>query len=135
MTRLLLATVLLVLVAAAPAAARPPAGDWTFVRKDSYVHYACKRIGKNGGLQVRAASWFNGKTKMIAEYPADAAIASGSNKNADYRSTKRWVDGFAYITFKGVSASDRLWMQADGYGPPAPWSDGFRVGRLTDCAS
>jgi hypothetical protein len=134
MIRALLAAVLLALVAAAPAAAKPPDGDWTFVRKDSYVHYACKQVGKGGGLQVRTASWYNGKSDMIREYPADAAIASGSNKDADYRSTKRWVGGFARITFRGVSASDRLWMQADGYGPPEPWSDGYRVARLTDCA-
>ena len=134
MIRLLLATALLVLVAAAPAAARPPGGDWTFVRKDSYVHYACKREGNNGGLQVKTATWFNGKGQMIREFPADATIARGGNQNTTSKSTKRWVEGFAFMTFKGVGAGNRLWMQSDGYGPPDPWGDGVRVARLTDCA-
>ena len=100
MTRLVLATALLVLVAAAPAAARPPGGDWTLVRKDSYVHYACKR-DRGDDFVVKTAAWFNGKGQMIKEYPAWANLASGPRSRIRSKFTRSWVEGFAVPEVQG----------------------------------
>jgi len=90
MIRLVLATALLVPVAAAPAAARPPGGDWTLVRKDSYVHYACKR-DRGDDFVVKTAAWFNGKAQMIKEYPAWANLAGGPRSDVRSKFTRSWV--------------------------------------------
>ncbi len=55
MIRALLAAAVLALLLAAPAAAAPP-GDWTYLRKDAFRHWACKSPGKGDRFQVRTAT-------------------------------------------------------------------------------
>ncbi len=134
--RVLLAAVLLALVAAAPAAARPPVGDWTSIRNDSYKHYACLKDGKGAGFTIRTASWFNGNSEMVGEFSANATVTRGSNTNTvARRTTNHWVEGYAFMTLRGVRGTDRLWMQSDGYGPSPMWTKGKPVRSITDCAS
>jgi hypothetical protein len=135
MSRALALALLLMLSAAAPAAAGPPPGDWTFVRKDAFRHYACKQPGKGDRVKVRAATWFNGEDDAVDEGIGQyAAVARGGDRNlVRERTSTAWQGGYIHTVFKGVRGSDRLWLQGSYYGPPAPWSDGFRIARLVRC--
>ena len=63
-----------------------------------------------------------------------ATIAKGSNEDLGAtRDTKNWNDGYVFTVLRGAEESDRLWIQGSYYGPPEPWSDGFRVERLKRC--
>jgi hypothetical protein len=135
--RILPAVLLLLVTAAAPAtaAAGPPPGDWTFVRKDAFRHYACKQPSKGNAVQVRVASWLNGKDDAAAQNIGQyAAVARGSDDNVvRERTITEWQGGYIQTVFKGVRESDRVWIQGSYYGPPSPWSGGFRIGRLVRC--
>jgi opacity protein-like surface antigen len=138
--RSLLALTLAAVVLAASAGAAlaaPPDGDWTLVRKDGYVHYACKSRGKVAGRWViRTATWVNGHardayTDHIGVY---AAVARRSNKNlVDEADSRAWRRGYVFMTLRGAVDGDRLWLQAAAYGPARPWSNGFRIRRITRC--
>jgi len=132
--RLLLAAAAALLLAPATAAANPPAGDWTYLRKDHFKHYACKQKGKNG-ITVKTATYLNGDTKAIEyEIGAYATIARGSNKKLiDSRTSDAWRNEYVRMTLRGAQASDRLWVQGAYYGPAEPWSDGVTVRRLANC--
>jgi hypothetical protein len=134
--RMLLAALLApALVAPATAAANPPDGDWTLVRKDAYKHYACKSPGKADTVKLRLATWFNGDDEAVGYgIGLYAAVARGSNKNLIAEKTlTNWENGYIRTTIKGVRTSDRLWMQGAYYGPAEPWSNGRRVTRITRC--
>ncbi len=123
--------------AAVPAAANPPPGDWTFVRKDAFKHYACKQRGQGGDWRIKTATWFNNSTAQtkygIGVY---VALARGSNKNlVSTRSPDNWSNGYIRTLLRGAEDSDRLWMQGAYYGPSEPWSDGYSVKKLVRCAS
>lgn len=134
-SRLIAALVAALLLAPATAAASPPAGDWTYLRKDAFKHYACKQKGKEGWT-VRTATYLNGDTKAIAnEIGAYAALARSSNTRLiDERTSTAWRNEYVRTTLRGAEATDRLWVQGAYYGPAEPWSDGFPVRRLTRCA-
>lgn len=133
-TRLLLAAAAALLLAPATAVANPPAGDWTYLRKDAFRHYACKQKGK-AGITVKTATFLNGDTKAI-EYDigAYATIARGSNKRLiDQRTSVAWRNDYVRMTLRGAQNTDRVWVQGAYYGPAAPWSDGVTVRRLAGC--
>ena len=50
------------------------------------------------------------------------------------RTSADWAGGYIQTVLKNARADDRVWIQGAYYGPTEPWSDGFRVGRLTRCA-
>ena len=116
------------------AMANPPDGDWTYIRKDHFKHYACKQKGKDG-FTVKTATFLNGDTKAIElGIGAYTALARSSNKRLiDERTSTAWRNDYVRTTLRGAEASDRLWMQGAYYGPAEPWSDGFAVRRLTRC--
>lgn len=122
-------------VLAAPAAARPPAGDWTFLRKDAFRHYACKVAERGGTFRVRTATFINGsddaRQHRIGAY---SALARGSNRNVvTWRNSTDWRGSYIQLTLRGARADDRLWVQGSYYGPAEPWSDGVRVAAITRC--
>lgn len=122
--------------ATVPAVAGPPKGDWTFLRKDAFLHYACKaKDGRNGKWQIRTATWINGNHDAIEHgIGAYAALARGSNRNlVAERSQTNWNGGYIRMRVSGARQTDRLWMQGAYYGPAEPWSDGYRVARITRC--
>jgi hypothetical protein len=133
--RVLVASLALAIAGAIPAAANPPDGNWTFVRKDAFKHYACKaKAAKDGRWKVKTATWFNGGDAPERDIGVYATIAKGSNRDLGAtRDTKNWNDGYILMVLRGVEESDRLWIQGSYYGPAHPWSDGFRVERLTRC--
>ena len=134
MIRALLAAAVLALLAAAPAAAAPP-GDWTYLRKDNFRHWACKSPGKGDRFQVRTATSINGHDEAIG-YGIGiwAVITRGGNKaTVSERQSTAWSGGWIFTKLKGARADDRVWVQGAYYGPTEPWSDGVRVGRLTRC--
>ena len=112
----------------------PPDGDWTYIRKDHFKHYACKQKGKDG-FTVKTATFLNGDAKAIElGIGAYTALARSSNKRLiDERTSTAWRNDYVRTTLRGAEASDRLWMQGAYYGPAEPWSDGFSVRRLTRC--
>jgi hypothetical protein len=132
MIRTLLAAVVLALLLAAPAAAAPP-GDWTYLRKDAYRHWACKSPGKGDRFQVRTATL--GTADGIAQgIGIWAVVTRGGNKaTVSERESTAWSGGWIFTTLRGARASDRVWVQGAYYGPTEPWSDGVRVERLTRC--
>jgi hypothetical protein len=134
--RPLLLAIALLALAPASALAGPPPGDWTYIRKDAFRHYACKQPGKGGTFRVRAASWVNGSQDAVDQGIGQyAAIARDSNRNlVSKRTSDDWAGGYIQTVLKNARADDRVWIQGAYYGPTEPWSDGFRVGRLTRCA-
>ena len=132
MIRALLAAAVLALLAAAPAAAAPP-GDWTYLRKDAFRHWACKSPGKGDRFQVRTAT--SGTDDAIAQgIGVWTVITRGGNRaTVSERQSKAWNGRWIFTTLKGARADDRVWAQGAYYGPTEPWSDGVRVGRLTRC--
>jgi hypothetical protein len=126
----------LLTASAMPAAANPPDGDWTLVRKDQFKHYACKQRGdRKGRWRIKTATWFNHSdaAKYAGVY---VALARGSNRNVvAERTSDNWSNGYVRLFLRGARLSDRLWMQGAYYGPARPWSDGFPVRRLKRCAS
>jgi len=134
-TRLLAAASVAALLCPTTAAmANPPDGDWTYIRKDHFKHYACKQKGKDG-FTVKTATFLNGDAKAIElGIGAYTALARSSNKRLiDERTSTAWRNDYVKTTLRGAEASDRLWMQGAYYGPAEPWSDGFSVRRLTRC--
>lgn len=134
-----LLTIVALAVLAAPAAAGPPAGDWTFLRKDAFRHYACKVVDRsNGGVwRINTATWINGsddaRDHRIGAY---AALARGSNGNlVAERDDARWDGAYIRMSVRGARADDRLWLQGAYYGPAEPWSDGKHVDDITRCAA
>ena len=117
------------------AAANPPAGDWTYLRKDHFKHYACKQKGKDG-FTIKTATFLNGDDEAIGlGIGAYTTLARGSNKKLiDERTSAAWRNDYVRTTLRGAESSDRLWMQGAYYGPAEPWSDGVAVRRLTRCA-
>jgi len=126
------------LLSVGSAAARPPAGDWTFLRKDAFRHYACKVPDRaaRGTWQIRTATFINGnddaRELRIGAY---AAIARGGNRNIVVsRTDTRWQGAYIKLTLRGgVRNDDRLWVQGSYYGPAKPWSDGTRIAAITRC--
>jgi hypothetical protein len=118
---------------AAPSAAQPP-GDRTLVNEDGFRHYACKQKLKAGGWGLKTAARYNKSApRDVGVY---AALARGSNRNlAAERTSNNRENGWIRLFIRGARQSDRLWMQAAAYGPPAPCSDGFPVRRIVRCAS
>ncbi|ADB52270.1 hypothetical protein [Conexibacter woesei] len=129
---LLSAAVLAVL--AQPAAGRPPAGDWTFLRKDAFRHYACTVVERGGQLRIRTATFINGSDDArrhgIGVY---AALARGGGAVVASRTDTDWRGQYIQMTLRGARPGDRLWMQGSYYGPARPWADGFRVAAITRC--
>jgi hypothetical protein len=134
MTRALLAAAVAILLAPATAAANPPAGDWTYLRKDAFKHYACKQKGKSGWT-VKTATYLNGDDQAVGlGIGAYAALARGSNKRlAEERNSTAWRSDYIRMNLRGAESSDRIWVQGAYYGPAEPWSDGVTVRRLTRC--
>lgn len=132
-TLLLSAVALAVLTASA--AARPPAGDWTLLRKDSFRHYACKVAAKGGTWRIRTATFINGKDDARQHrIGAWGALTRGGNRNiVDDRTDTRWRGDYIRLTLRGAREDDRVWLQGSYYGPVEPWSDGTRVGAITRC--
>jgi hypothetical protein len=63
-----------------------------------------------------------------------AAVARRSNKNlVDEADSRAWRRGYVFMTLRGAVDGDRLWLQAAAYGPARPWSNGFRIRRITRC--
>jgi hypothetical protein len=134
--RLLLATLACFCLApAAVAAAQAPDGDWSYIRKDAFKHYACKQKAEGGGWTVKTATYLNGDKVAVKEgIGAYTAIARGSNDDVVAKKTSTaWKGDYVRTTLRGAESSDRLWMQGAYYGPSEPWSDGFTVRRLDRC--
>jgi hypothetical protein len=131
----LLVSAVALAVLAQPAAARPPAGDWTFLRKDAFRHYACKIAERGGDFRIRTASHVNGRDdapgKGIGVW---AALARGRGALGADRTSTAWRGGYIQMTLRGARNIDRLWMQGAYYGPTRPWSDGEPVANITRCA-
>jgi hypothetical protein len=138
MTRRIAALTLgLFLLSVAPALAQPPAGDWTYLRKDRFKHYACKEKGSaKGKWRIRTSTFINGNEDAIGYgIGAYAALARGGNKKlAAQRDSANWRDGYIFMSMRGAESGDRLWVQGAYYGPAEPWSDGRSVRRITRCA-
>ena len=136
MLRRLLAFTLLAVCLPVPAAvAEAPQGDWTFVRKDAFRHYAC-RYEVKGHWNVRTATdWGERRAEVLANKTMSyAALARGSNKDVPVEAySKGWSGGYARTVLRDARLTDRLWVQIATYGPPQPWSDGFAVKRLARC--
>lgn len=133
--RLLLATLACFCLAPAAAFAQAPDGDWTYIRKDAFKHYACKQKADGGRWTVKTATYLNHDKIAIDEgIGAYTVIARGSNDGVvTSKSSKAWKDDYVRTTLRGAESSDRLWMQGAYYGPAEPWSDGFTVRRLDRC--
>jgi hypothetical protein len=133
--RLLLATLALFCLAPAAAFAQAPDGDWTYIRKDAFKHYACKDKAEGGRWTVKTATYLNGDKVAVKEgIGAYTTIARGSNDNlVASKTSKAWKGGYIRTTLRNAESSDRLWMQGAYYGPAEPWSDGFTVRRLDRC--
>jgi hypothetical protein len=121
------------LLAALPAAAAPP-GDWTYLRKDAFRHWACKSPGKGDRFRVRTATQDPRGDAAGQGIGVWAVVTRGGNKaEVSERQSKAWNAGWLFTTLKGAREDDRVWVQGAYYGPTEPWSDGVRVGRLTRC--
>lgn len=139
---LLVTAGLLAATAASPAAAGPPKGDWTFLRKDNFRHYACKaKVGRKmrertgGRWRIRTVTWIDGSWKAVRYgIGAYAALARGGNRKlAAERTRTNWRRGYIRMWLHGARPGDRLWVQGAYYGPSEPWSDGVRVAGITRC--
>jgi len=130
----LLVSAVALAVLAQSAAARPPAGDWTFLRKDAFRHYACKVAERGGTWRIRTATFVNGsddaRQHRIGAY---AVIARGRGATGASRTDTDWRGAYIQMTLRGARAGDRLWVQGAYYGPARPWADGFRVAAITRC--
>jgi hypothetical protein len=135
LTRLVAAALAVAAAAPAAASARAPAGDWSYIRKDAFRHYACRDRDKGSDWTVRTATYFNNKQDAIDQgIGAYTTIARGSNdKLVASKTSTAWKGGYVRTTLKGAELTDRLWMQGAYYGPSEPWSDGYTVRRLTRC--
>ena len=114
-----------------------PGGNWTFVRGDAYLHYACKTLipdSPYGALyRVHTATWHNDGWTEPGVY---ATISRYSDANVIHSVNQRgWLYGFAGTNSLLSSAilPDRLWIQGAYYGPPRPWTDGISVASLRTC--
>ena len=130
-----LALLILVVTAGTATAKPPPNADWTYLRKDAYVHYACKTWDARRGLQVRTATWWNGnRSGLRHKIGAYAAAARSSNRRlARSSDSNQWKRGYLRMRLVKLRRTDRIWVQGSYYGPPAPWSDGVKVQRIRAC--
>ena len=116
-----------------------PAGRWTFVRADAFLHYACKvpMSGAYGPVyRIHTLTWYNGRTDAVNQgIGVYAATTRSRNTNiVDQVSNPGWFYGFnGNELWASAWYADRLWMQGAYYGPSSPWTNGFPVRSLTDC--
>lgn len=114
-----------------------PGGNWTFVRGDAYLHYACKEpipSSPYGALyRVHTATWHN---DAWTEPGVWAVITRNRNDNVihDVNQTG-WLYGFAgtHSLLASAILPDRLWIQGSYYGPVQPWNGGTPVASLATC--
>jgi hypothetical protein len=123
----------------AASAAAPPGGNWTFVRQDAYVHYACKipMSGAYGPVYlIKTASWYNGNSAAVSQGIGVYAATSRYSDAAivDQVSNPSWLYGFnGNQLWASAWYPDRLWIQGAYYGPASPWTNGFPVAWLVNC--
>lgn len=132
----LLVSAVALAVLAQPAVANPPSGDWTFLRKDAFRHYACKVADRSNGGQwrIRTATFLNGSDDARRHgIGAYAALARGRGVVVTYRNSDDWRGQYVRLTIRGARNDDRLWVQGAYYGPARPWADGVRVASITRC--
>lgn len=132
----LLVSAVALAVLAQPAVANPPAGDWTFLRKDAFRHYACKVADRSNGGQwrIRTATFLNGRDDARRHgIGAYAALARGRGGVVAHRNSDNWRGQYIKLTIRGARNDDRLWVQGAYYGPARPWADGVRVASITRC--
>jgi hypothetical protein len=122
-------------IAPSAASAQAPDGEWTYIRKDAFKHYACKQKAEKGRWTVKTATYYNHKNDAVEMgIGAYATIARGSDENlVTSRDTAAWKGGYIRLTLRGAESTDRLWIQGSYYGPAEPWADGFTVRRLDRC--
>lgn len=132
------------LVAAAPASADSPynhpmpPGNWTFVRADAYLHYACKipMSGAYGPVyRIKTATWSNGSNAPSLGIGVYAVTSRHSDATIiDSTTNTGWLYGYnGNELWASAWYADRLWIQGAYYGPARPWTDGFPVAWLTNC--
>ncbi len=136
-TSLLLALALALVIAilpATPASADPPfrhpmpAGNWTHVRTDAYIHYACKvpSSGADGPVyRVHTRSWSNGRSaNFLRQYGVYAVVTRSSNQNRVSETVNRgWLYGYnGNAMWASAYFPDRLWIQAQGFGLLLAWA-------------
>lgn len=116
-----------------------PAGHWSFVRGDAYLHYACKvpQSGAYGPVYlVKTLTWYNGQAGAVNQgIGVYTATTRGSNTAiVDQRSSASWYLGFVQTQlWASAWYADRLWVQGAYYGPSAPWTAGVPVRNLVTC--
>lgn len=126
-------------VTATSATANPPAGRWTLVHRDGYLHYACKTLTQDGDRwRLRTATWFNNRQDTVdLGIGVYAAVARGGNRrlvSERSRDAGNFTGGYLFMELRGSrTEQERLWVQAAAYGPPAPWRDGFDTERIRRC--
>ncbi len=127
-------------VLTASAAARPPAGDWTFLRKDDLPATTPARSPTAprrapGGCARHKASSTAATTRASTEIGIYAALARGGNRAiVASGSTTTGAAPTIRMTLRGARNDDRLWVQGSYCGPSQPWSDSKRVDALGCCA-
>jgi hypothetical protein len=133
----LLVSAVALAVLAQPAVASPPSnGDWTFLRRDAFRHYACKVADRSNGGQwrIRTATFLNGRDDARRHgIGAYAALARGRGSVAVQRNSDAWRGQYIQMAIRGARNDDRLWMQGAYYGPARQWADGVRVASITRC--
>ena len=133
--RALLFALIIACVPVPTALAQAPKGDWTYVRKDPFRHYACRDRVKGEWIVRTATSWGDKRDDVIKnEFQTYASLARGSDENvADEANSKSWNGGYARRC-----CATRGYRPAVGpvaaYGPPAPWTNGYTVRRLDLCS-
>lgn len=116
-----------------------PSGNWTFVRSDAFLHYACK-VPMSGGYgpvyRIHTLTWYNGRQDAL-DYGIGVYAATtryGNDNVIDQKTNTGWLYGFnGNELWASAWYPDRLWMQGSYYGPSARWDDGFPVAWLTNC--
>lgn len=116
-----------------------PAGNWTFVRADIFLHYACK-VPMSGGYgpvyRVHTLTWYNGHHDAVDQgIGVYAVVTRFSNGNVvDSKTNPGWFYGFnGNELWASAWYADRLWMSGAYYGPVSPWTNGYPVRWLTNC--
>ena len=134
--RALLFALIIACVPVPTALAQAPKGDWTYVRKDPFRHYACRDKVKGEWIVRTATPWGDKRDDVIKyDFETYASLARGSDENvADEANSKSWNGGYARTVLRDARLTDRLWVQIAAYGPPAPWTNGFTVRRLDRCS-
>lgn len=131
-----LAIAILVVPAASAQATPPGNGSWTLLRKDAFLHYACKTwVPRANRWRVHTATWLNGNRSAVRHgIGSYAALARGHNRRiVASRQTGNWRGPHIRFALNGAVGFDRLWVQGAYYGPAAPWNDGVPVRRIGNC--